>query len=263
MGSLVDLTCFSFNPVKNLGAMGDAGAVTGQKPIIDKVKMFRDHGRRTKFEYETVGYNARIDNLQAVVIQTKLKKISVCILTPHADFECATKFVKSLVNMIAYSHMHGLNVEMIATTERMVVDWARNDLAKLVKNSKSPYTGKKYTHCLWLDEDMVFSPDTAIVLATEMADYDMMSGLYFARHKPLPVVYVRGEEDKDDPYKHYPLMRAPKRVFACDAVGFGCLLMRTDVFDKVPEPWFTIDSRGGEDIVFCKHARDAGLTIGC
>lgn len=195
--------------------------------------------------------------------KTKLKKMSVCILTPHADFECATKFVKSLVNMIAYSHMHGLNVEMIATTERMVVDWARNDLAKLVKNSKSPYTGKKYTHCLWLDDDMVFSPDTAIVLATEMADYDMMSGLYFARHKPLPVVYVRGEEDKDDPYKHYPLMRAPKRVFACDAVGFGCLLMRTDVFDKVPEPWFTIDSRGGEDIVFCKHARDAGLTIGC
>ena len=75
VGSLVDLTCFSFNPVKNLGAMGDAGAVTGQKSIIDKVKMYRDHGRRTKFEYETVGFNARIDNLQAVVIQTKLKKI--------------------------------------------------------------------------------------------------------------------------------------------------------------------------------------------
>jgi len=75
VGNLVDLTCFSFNPVKNLGAMGDAGAVTGSKALIDKVKMYRDHGRKTKFEYDTVGYNARIDNLQAVVIQAKLKKV--------------------------------------------------------------------------------------------------------------------------------------------------------------------------------------------
>ena len=75
VGSLVDLTCFSFNPVKNLGAMGDAGAVTGSKELVDRVRMYRDHGRKTKFEYDKVGYNARIDNLQAVIVQAKLKKI--------------------------------------------------------------------------------------------------------------------------------------------------------------------------------------------
>ena len=75
VGSLVDLTCFSFNPVKNLGAMGDAGAVTGKKSLIDKVRMYRDHGRKTKFAYDTVGYNARIDNMQAVIIKAKLKKL--------------------------------------------------------------------------------------------------------------------------------------------------------------------------------------------
>ena len=75
VGSLVDLTCFSFNPVKNLGAMGDAGAVTGSRELIQKVRMYRDHGRKTKFEYDTVGYNARIDNLQAVIVQAKLKKV--------------------------------------------------------------------------------------------------------------------------------------------------------------------------------------------
>ena len=37
--------------------------------------MYRDHGRKTKFEYDTVGYNARIDNLQAVIVQAKLKKV--------------------------------------------------------------------------------------------------------------------------------------------------------------------------------------------
>lgn len=75
VGNLVDLTCFSFNPVKNLGAMGDAGAVTGSKKLIDKVKMYRDHGRKTKFEYDEVGYNSRIDNLQAIIVQAKLAKI--------------------------------------------------------------------------------------------------------------------------------------------------------------------------------------------
>jgi len=75
VGGLVDLTCFSFNPVKNLGAMGDAGAVTGGKDLIDQVRMYRDHGRKTKFEYDKVGFNARIDNLQAVIVQAKLAKI--------------------------------------------------------------------------------------------------------------------------------------------------------------------------------------------
>ena len=73
VGSIADLTCFSFNPVKNLGAMGDAGAVTGSKPLIDKVKMYRDHGRPTKYSYQTIGYNARIDNMQAKIIQAKLR----------------------------------------------------------------------------------------------------------------------------------------------------------------------------------------------
>lgn len=74
VGNLVDLTCFSFNPIKNLGAMGDAGAVTGKKYLIDKVKMYRDHGRYNSM-YKEVGYQGRIDNIQAVIIQNKLKKL--------------------------------------------------------------------------------------------------------------------------------------------------------------------------------------------
>ena len=73
VGSLADLTCFSFNPVKNLGAVGDAGMVTGNKDLIDRVKMFRDHGRSSRYQYDEVGYNMRIDNIQAMVILEKLK----------------------------------------------------------------------------------------------------------------------------------------------------------------------------------------------
>ena len=54
--------------------MGDAGAVTGKKYLIDKVKMYRDHGRYNSM-YKEVGYQGRIDNIQAVIIQNKLKKL--------------------------------------------------------------------------------------------------------------------------------------------------------------------------------------------
>jgi len=74
VGSLVDLTCFSFNPLKNLSAMGDAGAVTGKKEYIEKIKQIRNHGRG-KDNIIIEGYNSRIDNLQAVILQNKLKKL--------------------------------------------------------------------------------------------------------------------------------------------------------------------------------------------
>lgn len=73
VGNLADLTCFSFNPIKNLGALGDAGAVTGNKDLIDRVKMYRDHGRKTKYDLETIGFNARIDCIQAAVLLEKMQ----------------------------------------------------------------------------------------------------------------------------------------------------------------------------------------------
>lgn len=72
VGNLVDLTCHSFNPVKNLGAIGDAGAITGRPDLIARAKMHRDHGRIVKWDFDIKGINARIDNLQALVVKAKL-----------------------------------------------------------------------------------------------------------------------------------------------------------------------------------------------
>jgi dTDP-4-amino-4,6-dideoxygalactose transaminase len=72
VGSLADLTCFSFNPVKNLGAMGDAGAITGRADLIARARMYNNHGRQNKWTFELRGINARIDNLQAAIILAKL-----------------------------------------------------------------------------------------------------------------------------------------------------------------------------------------------
>ena len=75
IGGIADLTCFSFNPVKNLGAMGDAGCVTGSKYMMDRVRMYRDHGRTGRYDIVELGYNARIDNMQSNIVLAKLPKL--------------------------------------------------------------------------------------------------------------------------------------------------------------------------------------------
>jgi dTDP-4-amino-4,6-dideoxygalactose transaminase len=52
--------------------MGDAGAVTGSKALITNIKMLRDHGRREKYLHEIVGWNERLDSMQAAILSSKL-----------------------------------------------------------------------------------------------------------------------------------------------------------------------------------------------
>lgn len=72
-----DLTTYSFYPGKNLGALGDAGAVVGDdEGLCEKVRQFSNHGRHQKYLHEVVGCNARMDTLQAMFLQEKLKSLS-------------------------------------------------------------------------------------------------------------------------------------------------------------------------------------------
>lgn len=79
VGSISDFTCFSFNPVKNLGAMGDAGCVTGRREDMDQVRKYRDHGRIGRYDIVDLGYNARIDNMQANIVLAKLPRLQAWI----------------------------------------------------------------------------------------------------------------------------------------------------------------------------------------
>ncbi len=77
IGSLSDATCFSFFPGKNLGAYGDAGCVSTQDSNLAKrMKMLANHGRLDKYEHEIVGYNYRMDAMQAAILNVKLKYLS-------------------------------------------------------------------------------------------------------------------------------------------------------------------------------------------
>ena len=75
-GSLGDAGCFSFYPGKNLGAFGEAGAVTtNNAELAKKIRVFIDHGQSRKYHHSIVGWNCRMDGIQAAVLKLKLREL--------------------------------------------------------------------------------------------------------------------------------------------------------------------------------------------
>jgi dTDP-4-amino-4,6-dideoxygalactose transaminase len=74
VGSLGDAAGWSFYPGKNLGAFGDAGAVTTNNPdVADRLRVLRNYGSRVKYVNEVQGFNSRLDELQAAALRVKLR----------------------------------------------------------------------------------------------------------------------------------------------------------------------------------------------
>jgi dTDP-4-amino-4,6-dideoxygalactose transaminase len=75
-GSLSDLACFSFYPGKNLGAVGEGGAVvTNNSEYAEKMRVLRDHGQSRKYRHDVLGYNYRLETIQGAALRVKLRHL--------------------------------------------------------------------------------------------------------------------------------------------------------------------------------------------
>jgi dTDP-4-amino-4,6-dideoxygalactose transaminase len=95
-GTFGTLASFSFYPTKNLGSLGDAGAIlTSDKSLAEKIRAFRNYGSEKKYYNKYIGYNSRLDELQAGLLRIKLKNLD--ILTSHKRF-LANLYFENITN---------------------------------------------------------------------------------------------------------------------------------------------------------------------
>lgn len=115
-----------------------------------------------------------------------------------------------------------------------------------------------------VDDDMLCPPDLFYKLAAH--DKDIVAALAFTRnpdHKPVIYETVEGVDPVTASYGFTRFVNNYPRntLVECDAVGFGAVLIKTDVLRKVKKPWFFGMESTGEDITFCVKAKKAGFRV--
>ena len=138
---------------------------------------------------------------------------------------------------------------------------SRNNLAQMAIQMDVDYV-------FWLDSDMVFEPDTLarMMKTLEENDYDILTGLYFRRVPPYTPVLFDKLDIRRNICSWSEFHEIPEEPFEVGGCGFGCVLMKTDVFYDVQSKhgnMFAPIANNGEDIAFCWRARDCGFKIYC
>lgn len=173
-----------------------------------------------------------------------MTKILICV--PCMDM-VASGFAQSL----AMLQKGGNETAIMFECGSLIYD-ARNKLAKQAIKMQADYT-------MWLDSDMIFKPDTMVRLLEHNAP--IVSGAYFRRSPPYHLVAFDKCDAETREWTDLPL---PTETVKCGGVGFGCVLVRTDVLFEVAakyKTWFEPMNGFGEDLSFCYRARECGFDI--
>jgi dTDP-4-amino-4,6-dideoxygalactose transaminase len=171
VGAIGHAAAYSFFPGKNLGAMGDAGAVTtSDEAVAAEVRRLRDHGRSSKYRHEVLGYSSRLDGIQAAVLRVKLRHLPVWTETRR---ELADRYREHLagpaeterIRLVPFGDgsVHHLLVVRVSDRDRVQAELAEAGIA----------TGVHYP--LALSQQPVFAPLAAATPHAEAAAEDVLS----------------------------------------------------------------------------------------
>lgn len=200
-----------------------------------------------------------------MVKQKKVKKSKqspkthICILLPNSYSYFDKAFGMSLMSMISEyylekerpgSKLKGTHLSLLSDTG-VSIDNMRNKLAGHAINVKADIV-------LWLDNDMVFPSNMIQIMYEDLLDnpdVEAITGVYTWKAPPyVPHVYLKKTADG----KRYAVAsKFPiNALFPVEGCGFGCVMMKTSVFQRVPEPYFEFiigkdGKRMGEDLGFC------------
>ncbi len=135
-GSIGTAGCFSFYPGKNLGALGEAGAVvTNNEELRNKIQMLRDHGQAKKYHHALIGWNARMDGIQGAALQVKLKHLDRANQARRANARFYDQHLAEVEEVILPTeaeyarHVYHLYVVRVQDRERVLQAMANRGIA--------------------------------------------------------------------------------------------------------------------------------------
>jgi len=151
-GSLTNGAAFSFYPTKNLGAMGDGGAVVTNSQEIDlKLRKFRNYGSVIKYKSDLLGHNARLDEMQAAILNIKLSHLS----TWNDDKNnTAKRYLTEIINSkivlpyIEADAKHSWHLFVIKTEKRDYLQkyLSSNNISTIIHYPVPPHKQECYSH---------------------------------------------------------------------------------------------------------------------
>lgn len=181
----------------------------------------------------------------------------ILIAVPCMDMVSA-QFAHSLATLTSY----GVEDTQISIWFNLgsLIYTSRNEIAKRALTEGADLV-------MWFDSDMIFNPDTMIRMLKHIDDgHDIVTGIYYRRTIPFtPVAFSKMDIDEKEQksfYEEYD--EIPGEPFEVAACGFGCVLMRTEIFTAVFSKFgnmFSPIGNIGEDIAFCWRARECGYKI--
>ena len=147
-----------------------------------------------------------------------------------------------------------------AILKRLPIVTARNKIVNTAQEHNCDWI-------LWIDDDMVVKPNINLIEKLLAHDKDIVAPLFFSRSYPfIPMLFKRHK--KGDKFTVYDNMvdydKEPKDkrgLIKVDGVGFGCVLTKVKIFDKITTPYFWSNEWFGEDLFFCEQATRAGFEI--
>jgi dTDP-4-amino-4,6-dideoxygalactose transaminase len=124
-GSISDAAAFSFYPGKNLGALGDGGAITtDDESLANTLRLLRNYGSTTRYEHSLAGFNSRLDEFQAAVLRAKLNNLDA---SNNARAYIANRYLSEINNPICklpkvdQLHMSAWHLFVIQSTDRQAL----------------------------------------------------------------------------------------------------------------------------------------------